>query len=442
MKRTWRSSGGLIVGMAFLVVGVAMVAYWDGRREGSTALREFASEQATLAKAIAAGIAGESIGDPALFARLKSIEHPELLLFLHRAGDPTLVGTDRTPLSSDRIVEAADAGEHSVRISREEARALGLPARTALAGIARVEGQGDRNWQVVAVASAERERDRETWALRRLVLSVLTATGLVVLFGGLSMRAQRKELVLKSELALESLRRTRDERLERANKAAVMGTLAMGVAHEISTPLGVIAARAEQIVARSPDDERLRNGAAAIVAQTDRIKQVIRSLLGMARGDAPVSERIDPEAVVAAAADLVEHRFNKQRTPLRRLCEPRLPPIVGDVRLLEQAVVNLLLNACNACRSGGEVIARARRTAEGVELVVEDSGTGMSLADVDRAKEPFLAPRVTGEGTGLGLAITREIVAGHRGTLEFGPREPRGTVATIHLPAAEGGAYG
>jgi signal transduction histidine kinase len=100
-------------------------------------------------------------------------------------------------------------------------------------------------------------------------------------------------------------------------------------------------------------------------------------------------------------------------------------------------VVNLLLNACDACQPGDEVVVSARRSAAEVELVVEDPGSGISPADRERALEPFFTTKARGEGTGLGLAIAHEIVASHRGRLEFLPRQPRGTVAMIHLPPAE-----
>ena len=128
--------------------------------------------------------------------------------------------------------------------------------------------------------------------VRRLVLSVFTAAGLVLAFGGIALRVQRKELTLERGLAVADAQQRSDERLQRATRAAVMGTLAMGVAHEISTPLGVIAARAEQMLPKVTHDERLAAGAKAILSQTDRINEVIRGLLGLARGDAP-SRRAD-----------------------------------------------------------------------------------------------------------------------------------------------------
>ena len=113
------------------------------------------------------------------------------------------------------------------------------------------------------------------------------ATGLVLLFGGIALGNQRKELEVQRELAISKLERERDERLAQAAHIATMGTFAMGVVHEVSTPLGVIVGRAEQLRARAGDDERSTNAAQTILTQVDRISGVIRRFLDMARGGAP-----------------------------------------------------------------------------------------------------------------------------------------------------------
>jgi two-component system NtrC family sensor kinase len=449
----------LIAAMVGMVALIAGLAYWDAARESAAALDQLAEREATLAGALAALVARPAQPEPGpvaeadLLARLRSVERPRALaVLIHRPGEATLRATSGLSIPSAPLVDALARGASSVRIPRDQAAAFGLPARTALAGIAHVNGRmagqvgdggrGDRlaaaGWDIVVIASAEHERDREIWARRRLVLSVLLAAGLVLMFGGLAMRNQRKELVLERELAIAAVAQRRDEKLERASKAAVMGTLAMGVAHEISTPLGIIAARAEQMVPRLITDERLAASVAAILAQADRIKQVIRGLLGLARGDAPSAERIEPRAVVDQAVGLVEHRFQKAGVRLTKAVAPDLPAILGDPRLLEHAVVNLLLNACDACQPGDEVIVRAAQPGAEIELVVEDPGSGISPADRERALEPFFTTKARGGGTGLGLAIAHEIVASHRGRLEFLPRQPRGTLAMIRLPPAEG----
>jgi two-component system NtrC family sensor kinase len=468
------TSAKLIGVMTATLAVVAGLATWDAERESAAALRAFAQEQATLAGALGAALRLGSrehtaLDEDGILAGLRSVERPHALkLLLHRPGTSLFRGTDGRVVLSARLISALDRGETVALIPRTEAAPFGLPARMALAGLARVDIGAGTAWEIVAVASAERERDRERWARMRLVLSVLTAAGLVLAFGGLAMRNQRKELLLKGELALASLQHSRDERLQRASKAAAMGTLAMGVAHEISTPLGVIAARVEQMAPRVAGDEKLSAGMTAILAQTDRISQVMRGLLGLARGDAPSAERVEPGAVVAQAVGLVEHRFAQAGVRLSAECAPDLPSILGDPRLLEHAVVNLLLNACEACRPGGEVMVRARMRggASGrpeddqtddeigdetgdkpdgeigagereVEIAVEDSGAGISRADIGRAFEPFFTTKAREGGTGLGLAIAREIVAHHRGRLVLSERQPRGTRAAIFFPPAE-----
>jgi signal transduction histidine kinase len=438
---SWKSARNirLIGAMIIILAAIAGASYWDARRESEAALQDFADEQTTLARALAASAGGAGDGE-AFLAGLRSVERERsLVLVVRRAGDARLRTTSGGSVSSPLVAAALDRGEPAVRIPRDDAPAFGLPRRTAVAGLARAGG-----WDVVAVATAQRQRDREFWARRRSVLSVFTAAGLVLAFGGLAMRKQRKELVLERELALEAARRARDERLERASRAAVMGTLAMGVAHEIATPLGVIAARAEQVAAKvqGDGDERLKASLQTILGQIDRIKQVIGGLLGLARGDAPTAERIEPARVIDEAVGLTEHRFGKSRVRLRREVDADLPAVLGDPRLLEHAVVNLLLNACDASRPDDEVTVRVRRVDADVEIAVEDAGTGISPADVDRALEPFFTTKARGEGHGLGLAVAQEIVSSHRGTLALAPRAPRGTRAAIRLPPAEGAARG
>jgi two-component system, NtrC family, sensor kinase len=440
--------------MVLIVVAVGALAYWDAQRESAAALEQFAEEQSTLATALAAalrtradaGAVDGASGERQLGATLAGVERPQqLVLLVRRERGPVLRRPNGLTVRSERVAAALDGGARVIRIPREEAAAFGLPARTALAGLARVDSPTLGSFDIVAMASAERERDRERWARSRLLLSVATAAGLVLAFGGLAMRNQRKELLLERELAIANLRQARDERLQRASRAASMGTLAMGVAHEISTPLGVIAARAEQALPRvkAAGDERLVGAITAILEQGDRIKLVIRGLLGLARGDAPLAERIDPDDVIRKAVELCEHRFAKAEVPL--VCEragaregsDRLPAVHGEPRLLEHALVNLLLNACDACRPGDTVTVSAERDGGGVLIHVDDTGVGISPSDSERATEPFFTTKARGEGTGLGLAIVQEIVAHHRGTLALAPRQPRGTSAAIRLPGVE-----
>ncbi len=378
-----------------------------------------------------------------LVSDLKATERPSrLIVLLQPPGTAGFHTTDGRFIAAKEIRDALEQGKPYLRLRPAEAGRLGLPPRTALAGLAHVDGGAAGRWGIAAVASAERERDREFWARWRLILSVATAGGLVLTFGGLAMRNQRKELLLQHRLELADLGGQRDERLERAGRAATMGTLAVGVAHEISTPLGIIAGRAEQLVGKLHGDEWAASSARIILDQTERIHRVIRGLLGLARGDRPTAEPVDPTALVGGAVSLVEHRFAKAGVRLLTDVAPGLSVIHGDPRLLEHAVVNLLLNACDACARGGTVSVSACAGDEnrGLAIAVVDDGPGISHVDAGRVLEPFFSTKPSGQGTGIGLAIVQEIVSSHRGSLALEPVMPHGTRATIKLPSSEDAA--
>jgi signal transduction histidine kinase len=288
---------------------------------------------------------------------------------------------------------------------------------------------------VVAVAtSADRERDRDHRSERRVVWAVLAAGGLVLSFGGLALLLQRKELTLERDLALADLARERDERLKRLDRAATLGALAIGVGHEISTPLGVISGRAEQLLPRVKMDERATAAVQTIIDQTRRIDEVVRALMALARGDRGSVQQIDPARVVESAKNLVEHRFQEAKVQLSAGLPTDLPKIHGDALLLEQALVNLLLNACEACGTGGHVSVSARGAGGYLGFQVQDDGIGISAEIAARATEPFFTTKSTAGGSGLGLAIVNEIVANHGGRLVIQPRDPKGTAATMEIP--------
>jgi len=288
---------------------------------------------------------------------------------------------------------------------------------------------------IAIAATALRERDRDRWAQERSILSVLTATGLLLAFGVVALRNQRKELELERELAIAALRDEQNERLASATRAAALGTLAIGVAQEVSTPLGVIAGRAEQLLPKVRDDQRAHAAVQGILDQTHRISQVIRGLLGLARGGRVSADHLSAVRLVQGARVLVEHRFDKAGIHLSIEVPENLPTITGDGRLIESALVNLLLNACDACTLGGHVRLSVEAHESAVRFSVVDDGSGISAQHAEKVLEPFFTTKANGEGTGLGLAITNEIVKSHFGTLSLTARFPRGTSAIVEIPA-------
>ncbi len=449
---TTRGSPTLLLWMLAAIVAVASLAYWDSARESAVALVEFEEEQATLAAASAAAVEAklhdgrsDATRYLALVSGLRTIEHAGRILLLRPPGIRDLVASDGRHVQAARIADAMDRGERSLRLSRPEARALGLPERTAMAGLSTFDVGPLGRWGIAVIASAEHARDHGRRAQWRLVLSVLLASGLVVAFGGLALRKQRKELELSREIAIAEVQQERDERLVRADKLATMGALATGIAHEVSTPLGVILGRAEQLAPRLEGDEKAKRAAEAIIAQAERITRIIRAFLSLARGDAPALVHVDPGEIARACTELVEHRFDKAGVSLAQRIPPDLPRIACDPRLFEQAIVNLLLNACDACQVGGHVELRIEASNDRVAYVVTDDGSGISSEAAARATEPFFTTKPAEKGTGLGLAIANEIVKHHQGTLTIMPRDAsgngastNGTRACVEVPVANG----
>jgi signal transduction histidine kinase len=441
--RPLRSFRTALAGWMLLACAVVLaLAYWDEQREAQSALDDFAEEQALLAQALSRALAeGLAKGDPAavprdkLLSPLKSLDRAGVLRVLVRPPGQSrwFAALDGSSIDAAPLTAAALRGDRSARLSRAEAAEVGLPARTAMAGLAKVDERELGPWAIAVVATAQAERDRERRAVWRLVLGVTLTSVIVLAFGGLADRKQRRELELKHALELAEVRSSRNERLIAADKLATMGALATGIAHEVSTPLGVIVTRADQILGKADLDERTLRAARAIAAQADRINEVIRGFLALARGHSPRLEDHDPATLAKSAIDLVEHRFEKAGVSLASRIATDLPTVACEARLFEQVLANLLLNACEACDRGGSVEVGVHDAPDGVIFEVTDDGTGIRPEDAARVKEPFFTTKA--EGSGLGLAIANEIVHHHYGSLALEPRAGgRGTHAVVTLP--------
>lgn len=446
--------------MALAITLIAALAYWDAQGESRNALADFGREQATLAHGISASLASLVKSPGAVsasrshdfFADVRNVEQPSSLrLFIMRPDRDGLRTSDGKIVHDAEVERRLRNGDSWVPLDRNEAPAFGLPRRTAVAGLSQFDGPGGR-WGVVVAATALRERDREVRAQWRSVVAVVLASGLVLVFGGLAARKQRQELELARELAIADFQRERDEQLVQIDKLATMAALATGIAHEVSTPLGVIVGRAEQLLPKVATDERATKGVRSIIEQGTRISRVIRGFLNLARGESPSLEHVNPGVVAEAARELVEHRFEKAGVRLNVTADPNLPDVACDPRLIEQVLINLLLNACDACdacddgNGGGVVELLVRADSERVGFVVVDDGVGITPEAAARAAEPFFTTKQPGHGTGLGLAIASELVKHHGGQLSIAPRSTqmgarnrtRGTRASVELPISKG----
>jgi signal transduction histidine kinase len=246
-------------------------------------------------------------------------------------------------------------------------------------------------------------------------------------------------LALVEDLSeLHSLQR----QLVRAEKLVTVGVLSAGIAHEIGTPLAVIRVRAEHMLEQATDP-RAADDLRAIVAQIDRISSTIRQVLEFSRQLPIEPGPADARGAVTQALELLDWRVSGKRLSVSVEAEESLPPVAAAADQLEQVVVNLLMNACDASANGGRIDVTLGRDAvreDCVRLAIADHGVGIPPENLNAVFDPYFTTKKHGEGTGLGLAIAAQIVRSHRGEISLKSTVGAGTVATVLWPVAERGA--
>ncbi|WP_020651273.1 sensor histidine kinase [Solimonas variicoloris] len=240
-------------------------------------------------------------------------------------------------------------------------------------------------------------------------------------------------------LLVEDLTEQQQLEAELAHSArlASIGTLASGVAHEIGNPLTGISCIAQNL--RDEDDPHEREqGIDEILAQSRRISDIVQSLLSFARPSAPETRTLD-RLELAALVDEAIRLVRLSRSGRDIAFVNRVPPALavdGDRARLTQVFLNLLANAADASPAGGRIEIRATRGAASVTVEVQDWGSGIPEALLDRIFEPFVTTKEPGRGTGLGLPLVFRIVADHGGSITVASHAGAGTTFTLRLPAA------
>lgn len=215
----------------------------------------------------------------------------------------------------------------------------------------------------------------------------------------------------------ESLRkrlREKDEEIKRAERFAMLGQTAAGIAHEVRNPLGAIELFLSLLrdqVSNQPDALELIG---QISVSAKQIDAVVANMLHFANQRNLSLAPVDVHALLREQAELVTQRYaDGIKVVLELGGNPR---ILGNESALRQVVSNLVLNACQALKGSGQIELVAADTVDGVLVIIRDSGPGVPEDLLDRLFEPFVTGRE--EGTGLGLAIVQKIVSQHGGQVK------------------------
>ncbi len=258
--------------------------------------------------------------------------------------------------------------------------------------------------------------------------------------------ASTVDALLAQDEAKARLAATQQRALTEQAGFAEVGALAAQVAHEIKRPLAGIKSAMELITQEYAMSDAEKTLLSRVEDELQHVDETLRDLLSLARPVGLNSQPLDLHAVIDAALVRLAGLPGGERVTVARDFAPRLPPLTGDPARLEQAVLNLCVNAVEAMPDGGHLTVATHAHDGVVDLDVTDTGVGIPPENLDKILKPFFSTKSF--GTGLGLPLVARVVAAHGGRLwaesETGAGGgPHGTTFHIHLPVAGGaGAAG
>ncbi len=254
-----------------------------------------------------------------------------------------------------------------------------------------------------------------------------------------------KLLQTLADLSAVAIERTRlltrvvdtEESLRQSERLSALGLLAAEVAHEIRNPLTVMQMLFHSLVSSTPMNAAASEDARIIEEKMRHMNRIVDQILSLVRSAEPIKEPVDLGHMIDDIVLLVRHKLHRQGIEIRRDSEAPLPPARVDRAQIEQAILNLVLNAVGAMPEGGALtIGTSMEEAEGesyFSITVRDNGVGMSAEQIDNLFAPFLTTKQ--HGTGIGLAIVARIMENHSGRIEVESKPKRGTRFRLLLPA-------
>ena len=224
-----------------------------------------------------------------------------------------------------------------------------------------------------------------------------------------------------------------EEHLRQNEKLSALGLLAAEVAHEIRNPLTVMKMLYHSMDLKfAPDDPRAKD--AEIMGQKmNLMNRIVEKILDFARHSEPHLQPVNLNKLIDDLGLLTRHKLRNQNIQLEKDLDPALPQVMADPTQLEQAFLNLTLNAVEAMSNGGKLRIATRKNGSSVEVEFQDSGEGMTPDQTQHAFTSLLNT-TKAKGAGLGLAIVGRVVEAHRGQTSIQSTKGQGTTITLSFP--------
>ena len=227
-------------------------------------------------------------------------------------------------------------------------------------------------------------------------------------------------------------------RLTQSEKLAALGQFVAGIAHELNNPLQGVLGHLELLLQDAPPVTRIRRDLRLVFREADRAAKIVHNLLVFAGSRRITRRRLNVNHVVNKVLSLRATAIAAAGIAVEKDLAMKLPRIAGDALLLQQALLNLVLNAeqAMAMTTGPRRLGvRTHGSDDAVQITITDTGPGIPPQAMSRLFEPFFTTKEVGQGTGLGLAIAYGIVQEHGGRVDAGNRPEGGAIFTIALPS-------
>lgn len=223
-----------------------------------------------------------------------------------------------------------------------------------------------------------------------------------------------------------------EEQMQVSSKLATLGELAAGLAHEIRNPLAVINMLIHSWKASPPEAHDFEHDVDVIAQKISDLNTLVTDLLNLATMRPIERKQCNLAEMINRVLRLLRHRISLQRVTIKKHIACKNSEIEIDRERIEQAVLNLLLNALDVTPQEGVIEITLREEDEYLALDVADSGPGIPPERIPLLFKPFNTTKKT--GVGLGLPMAKRIVEEHKGQLEVSDNSPEGAVFSLILP--------
>lgn len=334
-----------------------------------------------------------------------------------------------------RIVQTNEAFAARVGLKRSDIMRRPLSELVGPDTLAYVEAAD--TWQGIVPAVQRRVDDQELDGTFLLTATPLTSEDGRTLGRVLVARDITRQTRLEAERA--ALR----ERLTQSEKLASLGQFVAGIAHEMNNPLQGVLGHLELLMDLTPAAKPVKRELKQIFQEADRAAKIVRNLLVFTGSHRIARQKMQVDRVLTRAIASRKAHLTQADIRVVRKQGEKLPAVLCDPAHLQQAFLNILINAEHAVAAGGEarrieVTTAVRRPTKNVTVTIRDCGPGIAPDVMPRIFDPFFTTKDVGQGTGLGLAITYGIIHEHGGTITATNSKEGGAVFQIELPPASG----